>query len=308
MSGKTITRADLCEAVYQKVGLSRTESAALVELVLRRDHRLPRARRDGEAVLVRFLRGAQEGPARRPQSEDRQGGADLAAPGHGVQAVGVLKQRINGMTFRTKPKSRSFAFEVNRTPELKSPSRERCAVDKAPDAFRTISEVADDLECRSTCCASGKADSADQADEARRRTALLPARRRRPSARHSAICCTARATRSAACSAFCASRDRSSCRQVWEPGAAQPAVLPDRPMKRQWRRPSHCRPMRPRGRCSACCRHHPLRAPKMMRKPKCPPLWRRLCWPRCRRPPRSSRATTSGGCKALCMNCENAGD
>ena len=35
MAGKTVTRADLCEAVYQKVGLSRTESAALVELVLR---------------------------------------------------------------------------------------------------------------------------------------------------------------------------------------------------------------------------------------------------------------------------------
>jgi len=35
MSGKTITRADLCEAVYQKVGLSRTESATLVELVLK---------------------------------------------------------------------------------------------------------------------------------------------------------------------------------------------------------------------------------------------------------------------------------
>ena len=35
MSGKTITRADLCEAVYQKVGLSRTESASLVELVLK---------------------------------------------------------------------------------------------------------------------------------------------------------------------------------------------------------------------------------------------------------------------------------
>jgi integration host factor subunit alpha len=32
---KTITRADLCEAVYQKVGLSRTESATLVELVLK---------------------------------------------------------------------------------------------------------------------------------------------------------------------------------------------------------------------------------------------------------------------------------
>jgi len=34
MGGKTVTRVDLCEAVYQKVGLSRTESADLVELVL----------------------------------------------------------------------------------------------------------------------------------------------------------------------------------------------------------------------------------------------------------------------------------
>ncbi len=34
MAGKTITRADLSEAVYQKVGLSRTESAELVERVL----------------------------------------------------------------------------------------------------------------------------------------------------------------------------------------------------------------------------------------------------------------------------------
>lgn len=35
MSGHTVTRADLCEAVYQRVGLSRTESADLVELVLK---------------------------------------------------------------------------------------------------------------------------------------------------------------------------------------------------------------------------------------------------------------------------------
>jgi integration host factor subunit alpha len=35
MSRKTITRAELCEAVYSKVGLSRAESASLVELVLR---------------------------------------------------------------------------------------------------------------------------------------------------------------------------------------------------------------------------------------------------------------------------------
>ena len=34
MAEKTITRADLAEAVYRKVGLSRTESAELVELIL----------------------------------------------------------------------------------------------------------------------------------------------------------------------------------------------------------------------------------------------------------------------------------
>ena len=35
MAGQTITRADLCEAVYQKLGLSRAESSELVETVLR---------------------------------------------------------------------------------------------------------------------------------------------------------------------------------------------------------------------------------------------------------------------------------
>jgi integration host factor subunit alpha len=35
MSRKTVTRADLCEAVYKKVGLSRAESATLVELVFK---------------------------------------------------------------------------------------------------------------------------------------------------------------------------------------------------------------------------------------------------------------------------------
>jgi integration host factor subunit alpha len=34
MAGKTLTRADLSEAVYQQVGLSRSESSNLVESVL----------------------------------------------------------------------------------------------------------------------------------------------------------------------------------------------------------------------------------------------------------------------------------
>jgi integration host factor subunit alpha len=36
MSGNTVTRADLCDAIHQKIaGLSRTDSAALVEHVLK---------------------------------------------------------------------------------------------------------------------------------------------------------------------------------------------------------------------------------------------------------------------------------
>lgn len=49
MSGRTVTRADLCEAVYQKVGLSRTESADLVEMVLRE---IAQTLVDGETVKL----------------------------------------------------------------------------------------------------------------------------------------------------------------------------------------------------------------------------------------------------------------
>ena len=35
MSGKTLTRSDLSEAVYREVGLSRNESSELVESILR---------------------------------------------------------------------------------------------------------------------------------------------------------------------------------------------------------------------------------------------------------------------------------
>ncbi len=35
MAGKTVTRADLSEAVFQEIGLSRNDSAAFVETVLR---------------------------------------------------------------------------------------------------------------------------------------------------------------------------------------------------------------------------------------------------------------------------------
>jgi integration host factor subunit alpha len=49
MSGLTITRADLSEAVYQQVGLSRNESAALVETVL---EEISSALAEGENVKI----------------------------------------------------------------------------------------------------------------------------------------------------------------------------------------------------------------------------------------------------------------
>lgn len=49
MSGKTITRAQLSEAVYQEVGLSRNESADLLEHVL---SELAGALENGETVKI----------------------------------------------------------------------------------------------------------------------------------------------------------------------------------------------------------------------------------------------------------------
>jgi len=49
MENRTITRADLSESVYQEVGLSRNESAALVEVVL---EEISAALTRGESVKI----------------------------------------------------------------------------------------------------------------------------------------------------------------------------------------------------------------------------------------------------------------
>ena len=49
MSGNTITRAQLSEAVYEEVGLSRNESANLVEAVL---DEMAKSLSDGETVKI----------------------------------------------------------------------------------------------------------------------------------------------------------------------------------------------------------------------------------------------------------------
>ncbi|HZP19992.1 MAG TPA: integration host factor subunit alpha [Bauldia sp.] len=96
MGGKTVTRADLCEAVYQKVGLSRTESAQLVELVL---DEISACIVRGESVKLSsfgsfIVRSKGQRVGRNPKT-----GEEVPISPRRVMVFkpsNVLKQRING--------------------------------------------------------------------------------------------------------------------------------------------------------------------------------------------------------------------
>jgi nucleoid DNA-binding protein len=86
-TGKAVTRVDLYEAVYQKVGLSRTESSSFVELVLME---ITDCLEKGETVKLSSFGSfmVRKKGQRMPQSQDRQEGAYFSASGDGVQALG----------------------------------------------------------------------------------------------------------------------------------------------------------------------------------------------------------------------------
>ena len=96
MGGKTLTRADLAEAVVQKVGLPRNESQELVELVL---DQISGRLADGEAVkLSSFgsfgIRQKGERVGRNPKT-----GTEVPISPRRVMVFkpsAILKQRING--------------------------------------------------------------------------------------------------------------------------------------------------------------------------------------------------------------------
>ena len=97
----TLTRASLAEAIYSQVGLSRNESAALLEAVLRTHGRGARGRGGGEDLRLRHLHGAAEGPAGRPQS--RRPAIEVPILPRKVLSFRpsqVLKARINGQASR----------------------------------------------------------------------------------------------------------------------------------------------------------------------------------------------------------------
>jgi integration host factor subunit alpha len=96
MAANTVTRADLCEAVYQKVGLSRTESAELVERVLQE---ITDCLEKGETVKLSsfgsfIVRSKGERVGRNPKT-----GEEVPISPRRVMVFkpsNILKARING--------------------------------------------------------------------------------------------------------------------------------------------------------------------------------------------------------------------
>ena len=95
MTGRTLTRADLCEAVYRNIGLSRSDSAMLVEAVL---DELAEALETEDMVKISSfgtfsMRMKGERTGRNPRT-----GEEVAIPPRRVvafRASQVLKQRVN---------------------------------------------------------------------------------------------------------------------------------------------------------------------------------------------------------------------
>lgn len=96
MLGRTVTRADLSEAVYQRVGLSRIELAELVEMVLAE---IAQAIRRGETVKLSsfgsfVVRSKGERIGRNPKT-----GVEVPITPRRVMVFkpsNILKARING--------------------------------------------------------------------------------------------------------------------------------------------------------------------------------------------------------------------
>ena len=114
-----VTRVDLVEAVYRKVGLSRSESARLVELVFQE---ITDCLERGETVKLSSFGSfvvrskGQHGP----KPEDRGRGANRTPQGDGVQAVSDSQgeappdgqRRIPLIAIRSPPKSPNPAKQL----------------------------------------------------------------------------------------------------------------------------------------------------------------------------------------------------
>ena len=102
MSGNTVTRAQLSEAVYQEVGLSRNESAGLVESVL---HEIVDSLVKGETVKVSSFGSFYVREKGRRIGRNPKTGEEVAILPRRVlvfRPSHVLKDRINAETLQER--------------------------------------------------------------------------------------------------------------------------------------------------------------------------------------------------------------
>src|SRR6185312_2433495 len=116
MAGQTVTRAQLSEAVYQEVGLSRNESAELVETVL---NEITEALSRGEMVKI--------------------------------SSFGSFAVRKKGRRIGRNPKTgKEVPINLRRAPPRAHGAHPNRRKPSAPSARSRTSS-----KCRSMCCASG---------------------------------------------------------------------------------------------------------------------------------------------------------
>ena len=99
-TSKAVTRVDLCAAVYQKVGLSRTESSAFVELVLKE---ITDCLEKGETVKLSSFGSFMERKKSQRVGRNPKTGMEVPISPRRVmvfKASAIMKQRINGLQAR----------------------------------------------------------------------------------------------------------------------------------------------------------------------------------------------------------------
>ena len=101
MTGKTVTRAQLAEAVYQEVGLSRSESADLVDSIL--DEIAESLLRDGMVKISSFGTFAVRQKGHRVGRNPKTGEEVPILPRRVLvfRASQVLKERVNASSGRS---------------------------------------------------------------------------------------------------------------------------------------------------------------------------------------------------------------
>ena len=109
LNGKTLTRADLAEAVFEKGGLPRNEAAEMVELVLKQ---LVHALERGQAVkLSSFGSFGLRQKAERVGRNPKTGEVVPITPRRVIvfKASNIMKDRINNTLLKPQPQKKRAA-------------------------------------------------------------------------------------------------------------------------------------------------------------------------------------------------------